>query len=128
MSFPRIVALVVGLLLAFAPAFFILQVFGEHSDTRLQAIVAVLLFYGCVVVGVWNQRRLGRPGGYFAFRGAIQAVGILAAIGFFGPFLYAALTHTEAGNLAPIWGVLMMIFGSIAAAGIGLIVYGRQGS
>jgi hypothetical protein len=125
MGILRIVALVIGILLAFAPAFFVLRIF-EESDTLVQAIVVVLLFYGCVVVGVWNQRRRGRLGAYFAFRGAMQAVAILAAIGFFGPFVYAALTHTTAGNLAPIWGVLVMVVGSIAAAGIGLIVYGRQ--
>jgi hypothetical protein len=126
-SFIRIVAVAIGILLAFAPAFFVLRIFGE-SDTLVQAVVVVLLLYGCVGVGIWNHRRRGRLGAYFAFRGAMQAVAILAAIGFFGPFVYAALTHTTAGNLAPIWGVLVMVFGSIAAAGIGLIVYGRQGS
>jgi hypothetical protein len=122
----RRLAVAVGVVLVLIPAFSVLRL-GWHQDLGWP-LVALLLFYGWIFAGIAFQRRRGRRGGYFAFRGAMQAIAIAGAIGFFGPFLYAALTHTEAGNLAPIWGVLIMIFGSIAAVGTGLIVYGTQGS
>ncbi len=120
----RRLALIVGVVLVLAPAFWVLRLFAELYLGW--SLVALLLFYGCILAGVANQRRRGRAGGYFAFRGAMQSVIIAAAVGLFGPFLYAALTHTTAGNMAPIWGVLIMIFGSIAAGGTGLIAYATR--
>ena len=122
----RILAMVVGVILVLFPAFWVVRLF---EDLNLGwSLLGLLLFYGCILAGVAFQRRRGRMGGYFAFRGAMQGIAIPAALGFVGPFVYAALTHTTAGNLAPIWGVLIMIFGSIAAVGTGLIVYGMQQS
>jgi hypothetical protein len=122
----RILAVLVGVVLLLFPAFSVLRL-AWHQNLGWP-LIALLLFYGCILAGVAFQWRRGRIGGYSAFRGALQAIAIPGAIGFFGPFVYAALTHTEPGNLAPIWGVLIMIFGSIAAVGTGLIVYGTQGS
>jgi hypothetical protein len=122
----RRLALLVGVLLVLLPAFSVLRL-GWQQNLGW-TLVALLLLYGCILAGVAFQRRRGRMGGYFAFRGAMQAIIIVAVIGFVGPFVYAAFTHTTAGNMAPIWGVLIMIFGGIAAMGTGLIVYGTEGS
>ena len=118
----RILAFLAGIPLALLPAFYGVLIFAELYPGA--SVVALALFYGWMLAGVIYQRRRGRLDGYSAFRGAMQAVTIAGIIGFFGPFVYAAVTRTTAGNLAPIWGVLTMIFGGIAAVGIGLIVYG----
>jgi len=123
----RRLALPVGLVLLLIPAFFVLRLFGEGSLGG--SLVALLIFYGCIGAGVARERRRGSVSGYtvgayLAFHGAMRAVIILGVIGLLAPFVYAALTHTEAGNLWPLWGILIVIFGSIAAVGAGLIVYG----
>ena len=123
MSLPRLLALLVGIILVLIPAFFVLRLFGEGAP--LGAVAALTIFYAWLLAGVANQRRRGRVGGYYAFRGSMDAVMIAGVIGIFGPFVYGALTHTTTGNMAPLGGVLIMIFGGIAAVGIGLIVYDR---
>ena len=122
----RRLALVIGVLLVLIPAVGVLRVFG--GSYLGWSLVALLLFYGCILAGVAYQRRRGRAGGYFAFRGALQSVTIVAAIALFGPFVYGALTQTEVGNLAPMGGWIIWILGAIAAVGTGLIVYGAKGS
>jgi cytochrome c biogenesis protein CcdA len=122
----RRLAILVGVVLMFLPAFWVVRLFGNLNLGW--SLLGLLPFYGCILAGVALQRRRGRTGGYFAFRGAMQFILIAAVIGFVGPFVYAALTHTTAGNMAPIWGVFIIILGSIAAVGTGLLVYGTQRS
>jgi cytochrome bd-type quinol oxidase subunit 2 len=131
----RILALLVGGVLLVVPAIPVLGFFEEAyrrpNDYRNQPwwlLVALVLFYGCILAGVAFQRRRGRMGGFSAFRGALQSVIILAVIALLAPYVYSALTHTEPGNLAGLGGWLLMMFGGIAAVGTGLIVYGTQRS
>ena len=123
----RRITLLVGVVLELIPARMVVRAFAGLTRPYYGAsVIALVVFYGCMLAGVAYQRKHGRLGGYFAFWGAMQPVIIAGVIGFFGPFAYAAVTHTTPGNLAPIWGVLIMIVGSIAAVGIGLIAYGAQ--
>ena len=125
----RRITLLVGVVLELIPALMVVRTFAGLYFTRLYygaSVIALVVFYGCMLAGVAYQRKHGRLGGYSAFWGAMQPVMIAGVIGFFGPFAYAAVTHTTPGNLAPIWGVLIMIAGGIAALGIGLIAYGTQ--
>ena len=127
----RRVALLAGVVLELVLARMIVRGFAGLYFTKLyygSSMIALAVFYGSMVAGVAYQRRHGRLGGHSAFWGAMQPAIILGVIGFFGPFVYAAVTRTTPGNLAPIWGVLVMIAGTIAAVGIGLIVYGVEGT
>lgn len=138
----RTVAVMLGALLFCYPAYLAVSEwltsrarFPRNAATPLSVIVGLGILYGAVLAGavlhVRQVRRVLRAQGLRGrdvFIGGLRgSVGVFL-LGFFGPFVYAWATRTEAGNLAPLMGILGFLVGLVLSAGAALVAYGLVGT
>ena len=66
----RRIALLLGVVLELIPALIVVRAFAGLYSRGLYygvSVIALAVFYGCMLAGVAYQRRHGRFGGYSAF-------------------------------------------------------------
>jgi len=138
----RILAALLGALLFCYPAYaFLPNVlvarpprFPQNASSPWPVILGLGILYAAILIGVVFQvrqvRRVVRSQrvrGRDVFTGGLFGSVVVFLLGFFGPFIYAWATRTEAGNLAPLIGIFGFLIGLVISAGAALLAYGITG-